>query len=135
MDPSSIFVPGAQALVTQILSDGWGQARAWLSKRLSRDDGPAQADLERQLDIANAQASSLAVPEAGINPGAARRMVLEAYWAGYLAALAGEHPEYTAALTELAAGRPAATTANSVTGTVTGNVLQAGRIEGSVHFG
>lgn len=138
MDPSSIFLPGAQALVTQILSDGWAQARGWLAKRLSGADGPARADLERRLDAANAQASVLPVPEAGLSAAAAQRVILEAYWAGYLAALAGEHPAVAAMLSELAGNQapaPAGTTTNSVTGTVTGNVLQADRIEGGVHFG
>ena len=137
MDPVSIVLPGAQALVTQILSDGWVKARAWLAKRLADGDGPATADLERRLDTANAQATGLPELEADVPAAAARRMVLEAYWAGYLAALAAERPGFAAALTELAGepGAQAAGTSNSVTGTVTGNVLQANRIEGGVHFG
>jgi hypothetical protein len=138
VDPSSIVLPGAQALVTQILSDGWAQARGWLARRLGHADGPTLTDMERRLDTANAQANGLPVPEGSVGAAAARRMVLEAYWTGYLAALAGEHPDFAAALTELAlerAPQPAATTTNSVTGTVTGPVVQADRIEGGVHFG
>jgi hypothetical protein len=138
MDPASIFLPGAQALVTQILSDGWATARGWLAKRLTGADGPVQADLERRLDTANAQAGGLPVLEAGVPAAVAQRMVLEAYWTGYLAALAGESPDFAAALARLAGERgvqAARTTSNIVTGTVTGNVLQAGHIEGGVHFG
>jgi hypothetical protein len=138
MDPVSIVLPGAQALVTQILTDGWTQARGWLAKRLTRADGPALAELESRLDVANAEATSLPAAEDGVPSADVRRMVLEAYWAGYLAALAGERLEFAAALTELAENRkagPAGMTTNSVTGTVTGNVIQAGRVEGGVHFG
>jgi hypothetical protein len=138
MDPASIVLPGMQALVTQILSDGWAQARGWLAKRLSRTDGPSQADLEQWLDTARAQASSLPVPQAGVQAAVAQRMMQEAYWTGYLAAMAVEHADFASALTELSQkqeAQPIATTSNSVTGTVTGNVLQAGHIEGGVHFG
>jgi hypothetical protein len=65
-------------------------------------------------------------------------MVLEAYWPGYLTPIAGERPDFAAALIELGHNReaqPTTRTNNSVTGTVTGNVLQAGHIEGGVHFG
>jgi hypothetical protein len=138
MDPATIILPGTQALVTQILSDGWAQARGWLAKHLSRAGGPSQEDLERQLDAASAQASKLPVPEVGVPAAISQRMVLEAYWTGYMAAMAGEHPDFAAALMELAQNRetqPTTRTNNSVTGTVTGNVLQAGHIEGGVHFG
>jgi hypothetical protein len=138
MDPVSVVLPGAQALVTQILSDGWAHVRGWLAKHLSRADGPSQAELERRLDTASVQARTLPVPEADVPAAVAQRMVLEAYWTGYLAALAGEHPDFAAALAdlpEIQGTHPAATTTNSVTGTVTGNVLQAGHVEGGVHFG
>jgi hypothetical protein len=135
MDSASIVLPGARALVTQILEEGWAQARRWLTGWLSRPGGPGQAALERRLDAANAEAGGLSVPETGVPEVDARRMVLEAYWTGYLAALAGEHPDLAEALTGLPGLRsaPPATTSNSVTGTV-GNVLQANHIEGSVHF-
>ena len=137
MDPGSIVLPGAQALVTQILSDGWAQARGWLAKRLSRVAGTSQADLERRLDTASAQALGLSVPEAGVSAPVAQRMVLEAFWTGYLAAAVGEHPGFASVLTELAEIREAApvpTTSNTVTGAVTGNIVQASNIEGGVHF-
>lgn len=137
MDPAGILLPGAQALVTQILSDSWAQARGWLASRLSRAGGPSQEELERRLDSAREQATGLPVPGAGVSQPVARRMVLEAYWAGYLAATTGEHPDVIAALTELADNqgpRSAATATNLVTGTVRGNVLQAGTIEGGVRF-
>jgi hypothetical protein len=64
--------------------------------------------------------------------------MLESYWAGYLAALAGDQPELAAVVTELAespvpmALPPAMV--NTLTGEVTGHVVQAGHIEGGVRF-
>ena len=121
MDPASFVLPGAQSLVTEILSDGWAQARAWLAQRWSRHTGTSQADLERRLDDAREQSASFF---------AADRAALEAYWAGYLAALIGEHPGLAASLRE---SRPGVS--NTVSGTVTGNVIQAGTIEGGISFG
>lgn len=133
MDPASLIMPGAQSLVAQILSDGWVQVRQWLSLRLGHQDGGGAGDLEGRLDMANAQADALPVPET-----ASRRAILEAYWAGYLAALVGEHPELTGALAELAASGgqlSVGQSGNSVSGTVTGNVVQAHQIDGGVRFG
>lgn len=138
MDPATLILPGAQTLVSQILSDGWVQARAWLARRLghaegSKSAGGVQADLERRLDTAQAQTAALAAP--GVAP---QRALLEAYWAGYLAALVGEHPELAAIVAGLAA--PAVDhsadqgTVNSVTGTVTGNLVQARDIHGGIRF-
>lgn len=123
MDPASIVLPGAQSLVTQILSDGWAQVRGWLAQRWSRHSETSQAELEHRLDDAKEQAASLFSGE---------RTALEAYWAGYLAALISEHPGLAASLQELPA-HPSVS--NTVSGTVTGNVVQAGTIEGGITFG
>jgi hypothetical protein len=142
MDPTSLILPGAQSLVTQILSDGWAQARAWLVRRLTRPDSTPQPELERRLDVAHAHADILAAPDKDapvVTDTPRRRALLEAYWAGYLAAMLGEHPEFAEVLAELATpavGCPAPNrTVNSVTGRVSGNVVQAGTIEGGVRFG
>jgi hypothetical protein len=139
MDSAVLVLPGAQALVSQILSEGWAHARAWLVRRLGHADGAersdaAKSDLERRMDTAHAQATALTAAEA-VPP----RAILEAYWAGYLAALIGERPEFASVLAELAASsnRPAdkGTVVNSVTGTVSGNLVQAQDIHGGVRFG
>ena len=142
MDPTSIVLPGAQALVTQILSEGWTQARAWLVRRLTRPGSAPQPELERRLDMAHVHADALAASDESVSVVAdtsRRRALLEAYWAGYLAAMLNEHPEFAEVLAELATlavGGPAPTgTVNSVTGRVSGNVVQAGTIEGGVRFG
>jgi hypothetical protein len=133
VDPTAIVLPGAQALVTQILSDGWTQARAWLARRLGHSAGTRQADIEVRLEAAHAQTAALAAP--GDIP---QRALLEAYWAGYLAALVGEHPEFAAIVAELAVpsadGTADGRNANSVTGTVTGNLVQARDIHGGIRF-
>lgn len=133
MDPTVLVLPGAQALVSQILTDGWAQARSWLSRRLGRADVVPAAELEQRLDAAQAQVAAFSAPEA-----ISQRALLEAYWAGYLAALAAEHPEYAAAVATLAAppadGGAERGNVNSVTGTVTGNLVQARDIHGGVTF-
>jgi hypothetical protein len=133
VDPTVIVLPGAQALVTQILTDGWVHARAWLARRLGHSEGDGDAQVELRLDAAQAQAAALAVP--GEVP---QRALLEAYWAGYLAALVGEHPELSAAVAGLTAPSAERTADrsnfNSVTGTVTGNVVQARDIHGGIKF-
>jgi hypothetical protein len=139
MDPATLILPGAQSLVSQILSDGWVQVRAWLSRRLSHSGEAGQAEVERQLDAANDAANALPFPVSAVSAQAARRLALEAYWAGYLAALADGHPGFPAMLAELVerqgATAQAPATANTVSGTVTGHVVQAGHIEGGVRFG
>jgi hypothetical protein len=133
VDPSVVVLPGAQALVTQIISEGWAQARTWLSRRLGHADATLAADMERRLDAAQVQAAALTVPAAF-----PQRVILEAYWAGYLAALTGEDPEFAAAIAGLAPPladhTPSPRNVNSVTGTVTGNLVQAHDIDGGVSF-
>jgi hypothetical protein len=138
MDPVALILPGAQSLVSQILSDGWVQVRSWLSRRLSSSENPEQTEIVRQLDIANEQADALPIPESGVSAETAHRLVLEAYWAGYLAALAGSHPELTTMLAEFAergaTASPTSAPVNSVSGTVSGHVVQAEHIDGGVRF-
>lgn len=144
MDPTSLVLPGAQALVTQILAEGWTQARAWLIRRLVRPGSAPQPELERRLDIARAHADALAASDEGAQAATAtatprRRALLEAYWAGYLAAMLGEHPEFAEVLAELATPAvdvpPRPGSPNIVTGKVSGTVIQAGTIEGGIRFG
>jgi hypothetical protein len=120
------------------MSDGWTQVRGWLAKRLGRPGDTDRADLERLLDAANEQANALPAPVSTMSADDARRLMLEAYWAGYLAALADNHPELVAVLTELperTASAPSVPAAiNNMSGTVTGHVVQAQQIDGGIHF-
>lgn len=136
MDPTSLVIPGAQALVTQILSEGWTQTRQWFARQLKRRGDSPQLEIEHRLEKAHIQACALMDPSRVGASGA--RPLLEAYWTGYLAALVDEHPELVSILEELAVSVTGGTAnsgiSNSVTGAVTGNVIQAGNIEGGVRF-
>lgn len=138
MDLGTLILPGAQSLVSQILSDGWTQARTWLASRLVHPGNVDRADFERQLDAAHDLANGIPVPASGMPAETARRLVLDAYWAGYLDALSRTRPEMVRVLTELtghaATAAPDQTTINSLTGKVAGNVVQAGNIQGGIRF-
>ena len=138
MDLTTVFLPGAQSLVTAILTDTWHQARTAVAKLWARRaDGADEAvDAEavdragRELDLARAQAVELA--GAGTEDERADRMRL--FWAGYLAGQAAARPDLASGLAELpallAAFAPQTTTTfnSTMSGTVNGTVAQANNI-------
>lgn len=122
MDPvTSALLPGTQALVTAILTDGWTRVRDALAARWSRRTGETRADVERRLDSAHHQAEGLGEDEA----------VQRAYWAGYFAGVVAERPELVDVVRDLSRG-PDVHNTNS--GTVT-TLVQAHDIHGNVTFG
>lgn len=129
MDPLSIVVPGAQSLVSAILTDGWTQVRSALARRWSRKNTITQDQAEQRLE--SGHDASLLVADESAN----KREILEAYWAGYLAGLAAEHTDLLDAVRELAsppAQSPHSTAVhNSNTGTV-GTLLQLGDVHGDI---
>ena len=150
VDLTNVVMPGAQSLVTAIVTDSWSQVRTALSKlwarRKSEDGaaGPSGAALEAaraELDLARQQA--LAVAGDGSEADRAARMQL--FWAGYLAGQIAARPELAEAVTGLPAllGAPAATsvtttvTANTknFSGSARGNVVQADDVSGGIVFG
>jgi hypothetical protein len=139
MDLTSVFLPGAQSLVTAILTDTWAQARAAVAKLwVGRHAAATEAQAARELDAAKSQALELA----GEGPEADRAVRMQLFWAGYLAGQAAARPELSAAFAELPAllgvGRPGAqnsTVHNIISGTVQGGAVQAGEIHGDVTFG
>jgi hypothetical protein len=135
MDLTTVFMPGAQSLVTAILTDTWVQARATVAKLWSRrqSDAAATEQAGRELDAARSQALELA----GSGSEAERAARMQLFWAGYLAGQAAARPELAAALTELPAllsASQGSTVQNSISGTVTGTVVQARDIHGSITF-
>jgi hypothetical protein len=139
MDLTTVFMPGAQSLVTAILTDTWAQARAAIAKvwiRKQSDTTIEQATHE--LDTARSQALELA----GDGPETDRAARMQLFWAGYLAGQAAARPELSAAFAELpallGAGHPTSQVSaahNTISGTVHGNALQAGDIHGNITFG
>jgi hypothetical protein len=122
MDPvTSALLPGAQSLVTAILTDGWARVRDVLARRWSRQTGETQADIERRLDTAHHQAVALGDD----------RALQQAYWAGYLAAVLAERP----GLLDVVRALPDPTDLrNTNSGTVT-TLVQARDIDGGITFG
>jgi hypothetical protein len=130
MDLTTVFMPGAQSLVTAILTDTWHQARAAVAKLWVRR-GDDRASLDRvsgELDVARGQALELA----GSGPESERAERMQIFWAGYLAGQAAARPELAAVLTELpallAASQPSTFT-NNISGTVH-NAVQTRDIHG-----
>lgn len=122
MDPvTSVLIPSAQSLVTAIVSDGWAHVRDTLARRWSRQTGEARAAIEHRLNTAHHQAEALGGEEA----------VQRAYWAGYLAAVLGEHPD----LLDAVRGLPNRSDVhNTNSGTAT-TVVQARDVHGDITFG
>jgi hypothetical protein len=137
MDLTTVFMPGAQSLVTAILTDTWTQARAAVAKLWVRRHPATTLDQAgHQLEAARTQALELA--GTGPEPDRAARMQL--FWAGYLAGQAAARPELAAAFAELpkllaaAAPQQSQTTTtrntNSMSGTFSGLTIQVGTING-----
>jgi len=151
VDFTSVVTPGAQALVTAILSDSWAHARSALAGRWARRT-PANAaspgseaveDAGRELESAR----SVALALAGDGDAADRSARMELFLAGYLLGRLTARPDLAEAVAELpvllGSSSSLATTSpgdaapvhNVVTGTVRGNVVQARDIHGGVRFG
>ncbi|WP_034266573.1 hypothetical protein [Actinospica robiniae] len=148
MDLTSVVMPGAQSLVTAILTDSWSQVRAALSRLWARrrpeDHASASsaAALEAagaELDLAREQA--LAIAGQGSESERAGRM--ELFWAGYLAGQLAARPELSDAMKALPAlltSQPTAsfttaTTTKTISGTVHGGAVQADDVSGGISFG
>jgi hypothetical protein len=150
MDLTMLVMPGAQSLVTSILTDTWGQTRTaiaklWARKRsasglsaYAEPDRAAIEDASRELDAARQQALELA--GSGSESDRAARMQL--YWAGYLAGQLAARPELSDVLAQLPAllgggAQISQTTSvhNTISGTVHGSAVQAGDIHGNISFG
>lgn len=139
MDLTTVFMPGAQSLVTAILTDSWAQARTAVAKLwASRHAGTSEDRATRELDAARGQALELAGP----GPEADRAARMQLFWAGYLAGQAAVRPELAAVFAELpallGAGQPvsqSSTVHNTISGTVHGGAVQAGEIHGGITFG
>lgn len=129
MDLSSMIIPGAQSVVTAILGDTWTTLRSALAHRWGRGSAEETQAIEHRLDDGRRQALALA------GDGPDQKARLEVFWAGYLAGLLAERPDLGEVLQELAAGSAVDTrssTHNSNTGTVHGNLLQAGDVHGNI---
>jgi hypothetical protein len=116
----------------------WARRRPTLDTGTYADPDPAAIEQAgHELEAARRQAIELA----GDGPESDRAARMQLFWAGYLAGQLAARPELAGALAELPAllggGTPMSQTGNvynSISGTVRGNVVQAGDI-GSITFG
>jgi hypothetical protein len=153
MDLTSLVTPGAQSLVTAILTESWGQLRTAVARKWARRHRVADGSVEAAPDTAAIDAAGreldsardLALALAGEGSAAERGARMQLFLAGYLAGQLAARPELADAVgllpTLLAAAlapalAPAETTLdasvtyNSMSGTSSGIVIQAGRIGG-----
>lgn len=144
MDPTTLVMPGAQSLVTAILTDGWAQVRDTLANLWTRHrsvaalDNPAALASSRQ-EWDSARGQSLALPNHGTDEE--RRDRMQAFWAGYLAGQLAARPDLSNALGELprllGPDRridQADSVTNTISGSVFGTALQARDIRGDIHL-
>ncbi len=129
----TVVLPGAQSLVTAILTDGWAHVRTALAHRWSRQTHEPQSDIEHRLDAAHTQASEMTAGHEG-----SEQALLQAYWAGYLAAVLAERPALLDLIRDLQGTQtaPDSTTSlqNTNSGTVT-TLVQGRDISGGITFG
>ncbi|QMU68371.1 hypothetical protein [Streptacidiphilus sp. P02-A3a] len=129
----TIVLPGAQSLVAAILTDGWTHVRTALARRWSRQTHEPQTDIEHRLDTAHSQASDMTVGH-----GDGEQALLQAYWAGYLAAVLAERPALVDLVRDLPGTLTAPDSATSVQNTNSGTVttlVQGRDISGGITFG
>ena len=152
MDLTTVVMPGAQSLVTAILTETWGQARTAIARLWARrgsasgtgagaygePDVPAIEQAGQELEVARQQALELA----GNGSESDRAARMQLFWAGYLAGQLAARPELADVLAQLpallGAGAPTSqttTVSNTISGTVRGSALQAGDIHGHIAFG
>jgi hypothetical protein len=153
VDLTNVVMPGAQSLVTAIVTDSWSQIRTALSRIWARrrpEDGPSGpgiAALEAagtELDLARQQALAIA----GDGPASERADRMQLFWAGYLAGQIAARPELADAVSGLPvlldSQRAASVTmtmdtsttnTKTFSGSARGNVVQADDVSGGITFG
>ncbi len=132
MDVPPLVFPGAQALVSSILMDGWEQARSALARCWSRKGAISRQAAEQELDKGHALSQYIDAP-AGL-----RQRLLETYWTGYLAGLAAGNASLLDAISELEPTQTWLARESSVHNSnsgVVGTLLQARDIHGDMTFG
>lgn len=145
----AVITPGAQSLVTTVLTDSWHQARTALSRLWAHrrpadaaqgQDGAGLEQVGTQLDLARSQA----IKVAGEGPEPERAARMELFWIGYLAGQLAARPELEVAIQALPGllgtgpGPAPATVAvntKTVSGTVHGNAIQADDVSGGINIG
>ncbi|MEY9858516.1 hypothetical protein ABH935_004131 [Catenulispora sp. GAS73] len=127
MDISTLLLPGAQKLAQAMLGDAWNLTRDALARRWGRGDRAATEKAATELDNSRERALAL------FGSGQTDEALLNAFIAGYLAALAHGEPERVHDLVNLdPAPRPSEVTVGNIN---TGQVAKLAQVDGDVHGG
>ena len=127
MDISTLILPGAQKLAQAMLSDAWNLTRDAVARRWGRGNHAAIETAAAELDDSREQALAL------FGGGQADEGQLNAFIAGYLAALARTEPGRVYDLVSLeSVPRPSEVTVGNLN---TGQVAKLAQVDGDVHGG
>jgi hypothetical protein len=127
MDISAMLLPGAQKVATAMIGDAWTVTRDAIARRWGKGDKKAEDKAATELEVSRTRALAL------IDGGEPDERLLTAYWLGYLAGVANDHPEWLEALSDVSVQRgELARTAGFVN---TGTVEKLVQVEGGVHGG
>ncbi len=131
MDLSALLLPGAQKLATAMLGDAWTLTRDAIARRWGRGDVDATDKAVAELDDSRSQALELFGRDLG------NERLMNAFLAGYVAALARTQPERVDALVslDLEPGLPAGGTVGNVNTGRVGKLVQIdGDVRGGIHM-
>ena len=128
MDFSALLLPGAQKLATAMLGDAWAVTRDALARRWGHGDRATTAEATAELDDARSGAI------ANFGADQADQRLLNAYLAGYLAAMLRAHPDRGEALLSMTQdfAPPAVGRAGNVN---SGRVEKLVQVDGDLHGG
>lgn len=133
MDISALLMPGAQGLATAMLSDAWTATRDAIARLWGRGNHDDAAEASRELEDSRTRALELFSASDGD-----RQALVQAFLAGYLAALGRTDPERVEALTSVVSDpQPVEGTAkvgNLNQGRVDKLVQIDGNVRGGVHM-
>ncbi|WP_194890891.1 hypothetical protein [Catenulispora pinisilvae] len=127
MDISTLLLPGAQKLAQAMLGDAWNMTRDALARRWGHGDRAVAEAAAKELDDSREHALALFGSEQ------ADEAQLNAFIAGYLAALTRTEPERIHDLVNL---EPAPSSSEVTIGNInTGQVAKLAQVDGDVHGG
>lgn len=110
-----------------MLGDAWNATRDAIARRWGKGDKQAVDKAAAELDVSRARVLALA------DGGVPDERLLTAYWMGYLAGIANDHPEWLEAVVEV--GMPHSATPRTGGIVNTGQVGKLVQIDGDVHGG
>jgi hypothetical protein len=133
MDISALLLPGAQNLATAMLSDAWTNTRDAIARHWGRGSRKKAEEAVAELEDSRSRALAL-FPD----PGPDRELLVQAFIAGYLAALARTEPDRLQALAGLEPGAVPLTSpavvGNLASGIADRVVQISGDVRGGVHM-